>query len=425
MKTWTGPSRPVLKRSGGFERPVGPLSKQSPELLAELDNTAEGMRRPYRVVFMQELNFNIAVIGAGVIGLAVAEALSAETEQVLLLEKNERYGMETSSRNSEVIHAGLYYPGLPLKATLCREGNRLLYEHCEKRKIPFKKTGKFIVSQNPAETEELWRIKRQAEENGIFNLMFLPRSRWKTLEPDLQADEVIFSPDSGIVDTHGLMRSLYLRVESQGVTTAFRAEVTAIRPDDRGFELEVNHGEYQVHTRILVNSGGLHADRIAAMTGLDIDGLDYRLKYGKGDYYFSSPSPPVRHLIYPVPDAGNESLGIHAAMDLGGRVRFGPDIEYVHEIDYRIDERKAALFFAAARRYLPKLSLDDLHPDMSGIRPKLQGPGEPPRDFIIQEESSSGLRGLINLIGIESPGLTCAVSIAGYVRDLASPFLRS
>ena len=374
---------------------------------------------------MQELDFNVTVIGAGVVGLAVAEALSGDTRQVLLLEKNERYGMETSSRNSEVIHAAIHYPGLPLKATLCREGNRLLYEYCENRKIPFKKTGKFIVSQNPAETEELWKIKRQAEENGVFNLTLLSRPRWKTLEPDLQAEEVIFSPDSGIVDTHGLMRSLCLQAESQGVTTAFRSEVTAICPEDRGFELEVNNGEYRMHTRLLVNSAGLQADRIAAMAGLDIDGLGYRLKYGKGDYFFASPPPPIRHLIYPVPEKGNESLGIHATLDLGGRVRFGPDIEYVDEIDYRVDERKAASFFAAARRYLPKLSLDALHPDMSGIRPKLQGPGEPPRDFVIQEESSSGLRGLVNLIGIESPGLTSAISIARYVRDLVSPFLRS
>ena len=373
---------------------------------------------------MQELDFNVTVIGAEVVGLAVADALSGDTRQALLLEKNDRYGMETSSRNSEVIHAAIHYPGLPLKATLCREGNRLLYEYCENRKIPFKKTGKFIVSQNPAETEELWKIKRQAEENGVSGLLFLSRPRWKALEPDLQADEVIFSPDSGIVDAHGLMRSLYLQAESQGVTIAFRSEVTAIRPDERGFELEVNHGEYRMHTQILVNSAGLHADRIAAMAGLDIDGLGYRLKYGKGDYFFASPPPPIRHLIYPVPEEGNESLGIHATLDLGGRVRVGPDIESVKEIDYRVDESKAALFFASARRYLPKLSLDALHPDTSGIRPKLQGPGEPPRDFIIREESSSGLRGLVNLIGIESPGLTSALSIAGYVRDLVSLSLR-
>ena len=374
---------------------------------------------------MQELDFNVTVIGAGVVGLAVADALSGDTRQALLLEKNDRYGMETSSRNSEVIHAAIHYPGLPLKAAFCREGNRLLYEYCENRKIPFKKTGKFIVSQNTAETEELWKIKRQAEENGVSGLMFLSRSRWKTLEPELQAHEVIFSPDSGIVDAHGLMRSLYLQAESQGVTTVFRSEVTAIRPDGRGFELAVNHGEYRMHTRILVNSAGLYADRIAAMAGINIDRSGYRLHYGKGDYFFASPPPPIRHLIYPVPDAGNESLGIHATMDLGGRVRFGPDIEYVHEIDYRVDEGKAALFFASARRYLPKLSLDALHPDMSGIRPKLQGPGEPPRDFIIQEESPSGLRGLVNLIGIESPGLTSAIAIAGYVRNIVSSFLRS
>jgi L-2-hydroxyglutarate oxidase LhgO len=374
---------------------------------------------------MQDLDFHITVIGAGVIGLAIAEEMSGDARQLLLLEKNDRYGTETSSRNSEVIHAAIHYPGLPLKAALCREGNRLLYEHCENRKIPFKKTGKLIVSQNPAETEELWKIKRQAEENGVSNLIFLSRSRLKTLEPDVQADEVIFSPDSGIVDSHGLMRSFYLQAESQGVTTAFRSEVTAIRPDERGFELEINHGEYRMHTRILINSAGLRADSVAAMAGMDIAGSNYRLKYGKGDYFFASPPPPIKHLIYPVPDAGNESLGIHATMDLGGRVRFGPDIEYVNEIDYRVDERKAASFFASLRRYLPKLSLNTLHPDMSGIRPKLQGPGEPPRDFIIQEESSSGLRGLINLIGIESPGLTCAISIAKYVRELVSSFLRS
>ncbi|MCX5833660.1 MAG: NAD(P)/FAD-dependent oxidoreductase [Deltaproteobacteria bacterium] len=374
---------------------------------------------------MQGLDFHITIIGAGVIGLAIAESMSEDACHMLLLEKNDRYGMETSSRNSEVIHAAIHYPGLPLKAALCREGNRLLYEHCEKRKIPFKKIGKLIVSQNPAETEELWKIKRQAEENGVSNLTFLPRSRLKILEPDLQANEVIFSPDSGIVDSHGLMRSFYLQAESQGVTTAFRSEVTAIRPDERGFELEINHGEYHVHTRILVNSAGLHADSVAAMAGMDIIGSEYRLKYGKGDYFFASPPPPIRHLIYPVPDAGHESLGIHATVDLAGRVRFGPDIEYVNRIDYRVDEGKTALFFASARRYLPKLSLDALHPDMSGIRPKLQGPGEPPRDFIIQEESSSGLRGLINLVGIESPGLTCAISIAKYVRELVSSFLRS
>jgi len=180
-----------------------------------------------------------------------------------------------------------------------------------------------------------------------------------------------------------------------------------------------------MRTRILVNSAGLYADRIAAMAGLDIERSGYRLHYGKGDYFFASPPPPIRHLIYPVPPPGYDSLGIHATMDLGGRVRFGPDIEYVHEIDYQVDEGKAALFFASARRYLPKLSLDALHPDMSGIRPKLQGPGEPPRDFIIQEESPSGLRGLVNLIGIESPGLTSAIAIAGYVRNIVSSFLRS
>lgn len=372
---------------------------------------------------MQDLDFHITVIGAGVVGLAVAEVLSRDNRGLLLLEKNDRYGMETSSRNSEVIHAAIHYAGLPLKATLCREGNRLLYDLCEERRIPFRKTGKFIVSQNPAETEELWKIKRQAEENGVYNLIFLSRPRWRALEPELEADEVIFSPDSGILDVHALMRSLYLRAEARGVTTAFRSEVTAIRPDEQGYELEINRGEYRLRTRILVNSAGLQADTVAAMTGMDVDRAGYRLHYGKGDYFYASPPPPIRHLIYPVPTPGYESLGIHATMDLGGRVRFGPDIEYVERIDYRVDEGKAAAFFDAVKRYLPKLSPEALHPDMSGIRPKLQGPGEPPRDFIIREEGPSGLKGLINLIGIESPGLTCAVSIAEYVRGLVNSVL--
>ncbi len=372
---------------------------------------------------MKNLDFRITIIGAGVVGLAVADVLSRDNGGLLLLEKNDRYGTETSSRNSEVIHAAIHYAGLPLKAALCREGNRLLYELCEERRIPFRKTGKFIVSQNPAETEELWKTKKRAEENGVHNLTFLSRPRWKALEPDLEGHEVIFSPDSGILDVHALMRSLYLQAEAQGVTAAFRSEVTAIHPDERGFELEINRGEYRLRTQILVNSAGLQADTVAAMTGMDVAGAGYRLHYGKGDYFYASPPPPIRHLLYPVPPPGYESLGIHATMDLGGRVRFGPDIEYVQRIDYRVDEEKAAAFFAAVKRYLPKVSLEALHPDMSGIRPKLQGPGEPPRDFIIREESPSGFKGLINLIGIESPGLTCAVSIAQYVRDLLKSVL--
>jgi L-2-hydroxyglutarate oxidase LhgO len=219
------------------------------------------------------------------------------------------------------------------------------------------------------------------------------------------------------------MRSFCHRAESQGVTVAYRSEVTAIRPEEQGFELEINGGEFRLCTRVLINSAGLHADGIAAMAGMDIVKAGYRLHYGKGDYFYASPPPPIRHLIYPVPPPGYESLGIHATMDLGGRVRFGPDIEYIDRIDYRVDKEKAASFFASARRYLPKLSPGTLHPDMSGIRPKLQGPGEAPRDFVIREETPSGLKGLINLIGIESPGLTCAVSIAKHVRGLASSLI--
>jgi len=367
--------------------------------------------------------FNITIIGAGVVGLAMAAELSARFDRVLIVEKNTGFGQETSSRNSEVIHAGIYYPCGFLKAGFCVEGNRLLYEFCKKRNIPHKKLGKLIVATNSEECEALEGIKEHAEKNGVDDLMLLGRRQIQSLEPEISAKAALFSPSTGIIDTHNLMRSFFLQAQSNGAIVAFRSEVTAIHKDNGIYNVETNKGEYNFHTRVLINSGGLHSDRIAGLAGIDIHKKDYRLKYCKGNYFSISPAPKLNHLVYPVPPANTESLGIHATLDMGNRVRFGPDSQYVNEIEYTIDENRREAFYDSVKKYLPDIRIDSLHPDMCGIRPKLQGPGEAYRDFIIQDEKDAGYPGLIDLIGIESPGLTSCPAIARYVSSLVKPYL--
>ncbi len=363
-------------------------------------------------------HFDITIIGAGVVGLAIAERLYGDGRDVLVVERHPAFGQETSSRNSEVIHAGLYYPAGSLKARLCREGNRLLYEACEKRGIPHRRVGKLIVATNEAEVALLHQRKAMAEANDVTDLRFLSRKEIAAMEPDIRVREALYSPSTGIIDSHALMRFFFINAESNGVTMAFRTEVTAARPASRGYEIESNRGEYRFSTGAVINSAGLQSDRIAAMAGIDVDKAAYRLKYCKGSYFTASPAPVLRHLVYPVPTPNHEGLGIHATIDLAGRVRFGPDVEYVSELDYRVDEKRRADFAAATQTYLPLIRQEALEPDMCGIRPKLQGPGEAVRDFVIQEEGAAGLPGWINLIGIESPGLTSCLAIADRVKAL-------
>ena len=367
--------------------------------------------------------FDITIIGAGVVGLAVAEEVSGKGKRVLVVERNTTFGQETSSRNSEVIHAGIYYTNGFLKAQLCREGNRLLYELCRERSIPHRATGKLIVATEEKEISELSAIKEKAERNGVDDLTFLSRKEILQREPSVKAVEAIFSPSTGIVDSHGLMRSFYHHAEAAGATVVFRSEVTDIQYDGSNYEVEINSGEYRFLSAILVNCAGLHSDRIAKLAGINIDAKGYRLKYCKGDYFSISPSPGFRHLVYPVPVKNHEGLGVHATIDLNGRVRFGPDVEYVSVLNYAVREEKRESFYRAIRSYLPSLRLETLSPDMSGIRPKLQGPGEPERDFVIADERESGLPGLINLIGIESPGLTSCITIARRVHSLIRQYL--
>lgn len=367
---------------------------------------------------MTDTRFDITIIGAGIIGLAIAEALSARYDNVLLVEKRRTFGQETSSRNSEVIHAGIYYPPDFLKAGFCREGNRDLYKRCAERGVPHRRTGKLIVAVTDDEVEELWKIKEQAFKNGVTDLSFLSKGDVAHREPHIRVKEGLFSPSTGIVNSHALMNSFLIDAQSQGTVVAFNTEITAVDFDGRTYELETNGGEYRFKTNILINSAGLFADRIAALVGIDIDKAGYRLKYCKGNYFSASPSPKLQHLVYPVPPGDKEGLGIHATLDLGGRVRFGPDIEYTNSLDYIVNEDRRDCFHRAISRYLPHIRREALHPDMCGIRPKLQAPGEGYRDFIISEESERGYPRLINLLGIESPGLTACIPIARHVSSL-------
>ena len=367
--------------------------------------------------------FDITIIGAGVVGLAVAEELAGQYEHVLLLEKNPNYGMETSSRHSGVIHAGIYYPAGFLKADFCREGNLLLYRLCEERGIPHRKTGKLIVAADDTESAELQKIRERAEMNGVDDLSWVSQKQLRTMEPEVSAREALFSPSTGIIDAHALMTTFYLKAQAEGAIIVFRSEVTGIEQSNGTYSVQVNGGEYSFRTRALINCAGLYADRIASLAGIDIDKADYRLKYCKGDYFSASPSPKLSHLVYPVPPAEQVGLGVHATLDLAGMVRFGPDTEYVTALEYAVDEKKGDAFWESVRKYLPSVGREQIQPDTSGIRPKLQGPGDPYRDFVIAEESASGYPGLINLIGIESPGLTSCIPIARYVSRLVGAYL--
>ena len=369
---------------------------------------------------MSEL-IDVTIIGAGVVGLAIAEALAQKNLKIVVLEKNDSFGQETSSRNSEVIHAGIYYPKKFLKSRLCLEGNRLLYSWCKKYHVPHRRIGKFIVATNENECDDLERIKITAEDNGVENLELLGQAQLKSEEPEVVALAALFSPNTGIIDSHRLMQTLLTSAEGKGAIITYRAEVTAIHFDGAVWDLDMNDDAYHIITKKLINSAGLHTDRIAALAGIDIDAAGYRLKPCKGNYFTASPVPRINHLVYPVPVKNNIGLGIHATLDLAGCVRFGPDSHYLPTeriYDYSVDEVLRSDFHKSIKRYLPGVSMDALSPNMSGIRPKIQGPGDQMMDFIIREESDRGFPGLINLIGIESPGLTACLAIGKYIRDL-------
>jgi L-2-hydroxyglutarate oxidase LhgO len=368
---------------------------------------------------------DIIIIGAGVVGLAIAAEVSRTCKNVFVFEKNRTYGLETSSRNSEVIHAGMYYPETSFKAKFCVSGNQLLYEFCKKHNINHKQSGKLIVAADDSETKEVERLYHQGIRNGISGLKMLTREDIKKLEPNVNAVAALLSPSTGVVDSYYLLQSFFSCAQGNGAGFIFGAEVIGIRKNAHGYEVTIQDRKeiYSVTGRVVINAAGLFSDRVAQMAGIDIEKAGYKLHYCKGEYFSLSPKIGrlVNRLVYPVPEQAG--VGVHVTLSTDGRMRLGPNVKYTDTIDYSIDENDKAEFFRAAQRYLPSIALDDLAPDFAGIRPKLQGQGQGFRDYIIRDETDKGLPGLINLIGIESPGLTASPAIAKYVAGIAAAIL--
>lgn len=364
-------------------------------------------------------NVKITIVGAGAVGLACAAELSKIFTDVVVIEKNNSFGRETSSRNSEVIHAGIYYPPDSLKARLCVEGKRLLYAYCQEHHIGYKRLGKLIVAINPADTKPLEELCRNGLKNGVNDLKILSAKEVKKMEPRVNAIAAIYSPSTGIIDSHSLMKSLETESINRKTMFAYDSELVGVEKQPNGFKIAVrdpNNDIFYFVSQFLVNAAGFSSDKIACLAGLQKK--EYVLKYCKGDYFrvSSKKAACLSHLVYPVIDKENVSLGVHAILDLAGGLRLGPDAEYVDEIDYAVDESKKESFYRQCRPMLPFIELEDLSADMSGIRAKLQGQGEGFRDFVVREETGQGLPGLINLIGIDSPGLTSSLAIAKEVK---------
>jgi L-2-hydroxyglutarate oxidase LhgO len=363
----------------------------------------------------------LTVVGAGVVGLAVAARLAPRFQDLVVLERNPKHGLETSSRNSEVIHAGLYYPAGSLKARLCVAGNRRIYELCAAHDLPHLRCGKLITAVEDGELAALDGLLALGRGNGVELRMLGPGEALE-LEPNIRSLAALWSPSTGVVSAHGLMDLFLHQALAAGAILQPHSELVGLERRGSDYRLTVRCGGTleSFSSERVVNAAGLEADTVAALAGIDLVAAGYRQHYCKGSY-FSVSGPRARlvgRLVYPVP--GQVSLGVHALVDFAGRLRFGPDAEYLPDrrADYRVEEWKRDAFAAAVRRIVPAIQDQDLLPDLAGIRPKLQGPGDPFRDFVIAEESARGLPGLVNLVGIDSPGLTSAPAIADQVAAL-------
>jgi L-2-hydroxyglutarate oxidase LhgO len=364
----------------------------------------------------------VAIIGAGVIGLATARELAQGEKGVFVFEKNRTFGLETSSRNSEVIHAGIYYPEGSLKAKFCVEGKNLLYKLCNKHNIACKKSGKIIVATDESEINWLHELHEQGRRNGVDDLALLSRTEVNRLEPNIEARAGLLSPSSGLFDSHSLLEFLHSQARENGAEFVFGTEVIRIERVGAKYRVQIKDrdGISAFVANIVVNCAGLNSDKIAQSAGIDIAKAGYRVHYCKGEYFSldSKYKNLVSRLIYPPPEQAGH--GIHWRQALDGRLLLGPSAHYVEAIDYSVDETYKQYFYNSARRFLPFIELEDLAPESAGIRAKLQGPGDDFRDFVITHEEKAGFPGLINLIGIESPGLTAAPAIARYVGRMAA-----
>jgi L-2-hydroxyglutarate oxidase LhgO len=367
-------------------------------------------------------DFDTIVVGAGVIGLACAAALARRGDSVLILEQNTSPGQETSSRNSGVIHAGLYYPKSSLKARTCIRGRELLYERAARRGIPHRKLGKLVIAAEESEIPTLEALTKTAIDNGAPGLVLLDRAEVARREPHVRAAAALWSPETGIVDAHELVADYRAEAMTHGAELILRTRVMGIdRSGDRyrvTTEQAASGERADVLAECVVNAAGLHASEVAALAGFAVAQLGYDQKLCKGDYFQVAPriARMLTHLIYPMPV--HAGLGVHLTFDTGGQLRAGPDTEYIPAANYHVDPGKRAAFAAAVSRYLPMVNEDDFSPDYAGLRPKLQGPGQPFRDFVIEEGSAHGLPRFVNLLGIESPGLTASEAIAELVCGL-------
>jgi L-2-hydroxyglutarate oxidase LhgO len=394
-----------------------PTSANQTTKNSQAANTPTGSQAEYQTDYL--------VIGAGVVGLAIAKALSDAGKQCLVVEKQARFGEETSSRNSEVIHAGIYYPQGSLKARLCVQGKQQLYQYCQERHIAHSALGKLIVATAPCEEDQLDIIQQKAQNNGVDDLQLISESRFHTLEPRIKATAALFSPSTGIVDAHQLMLSMVGDIEDAGNAIVYKAEVIEIEATHPGWRVTINNqGErLTLACRWLINAAGLHANALASHYMEDAP----KLHFCRG-LYFSYPGTHLfKHLIYPVPEKNTVGLGIHATLDMAGQVKFGPDTHYQSHIDYQMPSADElanikAHWVSAIQRYFPTLEPEKLQPGYAGIRPKLSGPGEAAQDFRIEGPESHDRDNLIQLFGIESPGLTSSLAIGQYVLQLIQEF---
>lgn len=362
---------------------------------------------------------DIAILGAGVVGLATASALASPDRSVVLVECNPRHGMETSSRNSEVIHAGIYYMPGSLKARLCVRGREMLYDFCAKYSLPCRRLGKIITAAEENEIPRMEALYKRGLENGVSDLRILTAAEIHALEPGVVALAGIHSPSTGIMSVDRIMDQYRRLAEDAGVMVLTKAGVQAIERRGDGYVITCA-GQEPFASRLVINCAGLQADRMAALAGIDIDAAGYRLRYIKGEYFRINSAHRIGMLVYPLPH--ELGLGIHLTPDISGRLRLGPSAFEVPEVDYAVDPSHAHDFLAAAHHYFPDVTESQLTPDTAGVRPRLRHfTGEHP-DFLIREESDRGLPGLINLVGIDSPGFTSAPAlaehVAGMVREL-------
>ncbi|MFC1643613.1 NAD(P)/FAD-dependent oxidoreductase [Chlamydiota bacterium] len=369
---------------------------------------------------------DVIIIGAGVIGLAIAAQIADNNKSIFVLEKEDRYGVGASSRNSEVIHAGIYYSPGSLKAKLCVDGRKKIYALSNAGAFSINKRGKLIFARKEEEVVELERLLLNAKENGVDNLSILSSKEVAEKEPYVKnIKAALYSPDTGVTNAHDIMDYYYSVAMENGVELVCGINIISIEKDIDGYRLlikDTTGEDIELFTSVLINSAGLGSDKIADMIGIDVISSEYDLHYCKGDYFSVGGKAKsfLKHLMYPVPSAKSAGLGIHTTLDLAGELRLGPDHTYINRVDedYNVSDDKKEEFYRSVKDVMPFISYEDLSPDFAGIRPKLQKENGDIRDFVIKEETNKGFPGLVNLIGIESPGLTASPAIAEYVKNI-------